>query len=56
MLNELQTREFCPERTTKANNDYRNQNAQLTKKLESKLPLSPRTWFMLHISPLLTLL
>jgi hypothetical protein len=38
------------------NDDYRSQNTQLTRKLESKLPLSPKPWFILDISPLLTLL
>jgi chromosome segregation ATPase len=35
-LNEVRSRELCLECTTHANNDYRKQNAQLTKKLESK--------------------
>jgi chromosome segregation ATPase len=35
-LNEVRSRELCLECTTQANNDYRKQNAQLTKKLESK--------------------
>jgi hypothetical protein len=35
-LNEIRTREICLEHTTRANDDYRKQNAQLAKKLESK--------------------
>jgi hypothetical protein len=35
-LNEVRAQEFCLERTTRANEDYKKQNAQLTKKLESK--------------------
>jgi chromosome segregation ATPase len=35
-LNEVRARELCLERTTRANEDYKNQNAQLTKTLESK--------------------
>jgi chromosome segregation ATPase len=35
-LNEIRARELCLERTTQANDDYQKQNAQLTKKLESK--------------------
>jgi chromosome segregation ATPase len=35
-LNEVRARELCLERTTRANDDYKKQNAQLTKKLESK--------------------
>jgi hypothetical protein len=34
-LNEVWARELCMERTTRANEDYKKQNAQLTKKLES---------------------
>jgi hypothetical protein len=52
-LNQLQARELCLECTTKANDDYRSQNTQLTRKLESKLPLSPKPWFMLDIFSLL---
>jgi hypothetical protein len=37
-LNEIRARELDLERTTKANDDYKKQNAQLTKKLESKFP------------------
>jgi chromosome segregation ATPase len=39
-LNKVRARELCLEHTTKANDDYQKQNAQLTKKLESKFP-----WF-----------
>jgi hypothetical protein len=53
-LNELRTGELCLERTTKANDDYKSQNAQLTRKIESNLPLSPKLWFMLDIFSLLT--
>jgi hypothetical protein len=35
-LNEIRTHELCLERTTRVNDDYKKQNAQLTKKLESK--------------------
>jgi exonuclease V gamma subunit len=35
-LNEIRTQELCLEHTTRANDDYKKQNAQLTKKLESK--------------------
>jgi chromosome segregation ATPase len=35
-LNEVRARELCLEHTTRANDDYKKQNAQLTKKLESK--------------------
>jgi hypothetical protein len=35
-LNEVRAWELCLERTTQANDDYKKQNAQLTKKLESK--------------------
>jgi hypothetical protein len=44
-LNELHTKELSLEQTTKANEDYKSQNARLTKKLESKLlsPLLPRS-------------
>jgi hypothetical protein len=34
-LNEVWARELCMECTTRANEDYKKQNAQLTKKLES---------------------
>jgi hypothetical protein len=37
-LNEVRARELCLEHTTKANDDYQKQNAQLTRKLESKFP------------------
>jgi hypothetical protein len=42
-LIELYAKELSLERTTKANEDYKNQNARLTKKLESKMssPLPP---------------
>jgi uncharacterized protein YktB (UPF0637 family) len=35
-LNNVRARELCLERTTQANDDYKKQNAQLAKKLESK--------------------
>jgi outer membrane murein-binding lipoprotein Lpp len=35
-LNEVGARELCLERTTRANDDYQKQIAQLAKKLESK--------------------
>jgi uncharacterized protein YktB (UPF0637 family) len=37
-LNEVRARELYLERTTKANDDYKDQNAQLTRELESKFP------------------
>jgi hypothetical protein len=37
-LNEVKARELCLERTTQANDDYKKQNAQLTRKQESKSP------------------
>jgi flagellar hook-length control protein FliK len=48
-LTELHAKELSLERTTKANKDYKIQNAQLTKKLESKL-LSP----LPHVSCIFT--
>jgi hypothetical protein len=39
MLNEVHAKELSLERVTKANEDYKSQNARLTKMLESKLPL-----------------
>jgi hypothetical protein len=35
-LNEVRARELYLEHTTRANNDYKKQNTQLTRKLESK--------------------
>jgi hypothetical protein len=35
-LNEIRARELCLERSTRANDDYKSHNAQLTKKLEGK--------------------
>jgi hypothetical protein len=37
-LNEVRARELYLERSTRANDDYQKQIAQLTKKLESKFP------------------
>jgi outer membrane murein-binding lipoprotein Lpp len=37
-LNEVRARELCLDRTTRANDDYQKQVAQLTKKLEGKFP------------------
>jgi hypothetical protein len=42
-LNELQPKELDLDRTTKENDDYKSQNAQLTRKLESKFPWSSKT-------------
>jgi hypothetical protein len=39
-LNEVRARELCLERTTWVNDDYKKQNTQLTRKLESKFPWS----------------
>jgi predicted nucleic acid-binding Zn-ribbon protein len=36
VLNEVKAQELCLECTTRANEDYKKQNTQLTKKLESK--------------------
>jgi chromosome segregation ATPase len=44
-LNEVRARELCLECTTQANNDYKKQNAQLTKKLESKSLVSITTFY-----------
>jgi hypothetical protein len=41
--NELQERELFLECTTKVNGDYKSQNAQMTRKLESKFPWSSKT-------------
>jgi hypothetical protein len=35
-LNEVRAQELCLERTSRANDDYKELNAQLTRKLESK--------------------
>jgi phage-related tail protein len=48
-LTELCVKELSLERTTKANEEYKSQNAQLTKKLESK-PSSP----LPHVSYIFT--
>jgi hypothetical protein len=39
-LNEVKARELCLEHTTRANDDYKKQNAQLTRKPESKFSWS----------------
>jgi chromosome segregation ATPase len=39
-LNEISAKELGLEHTTAVNDEYRKQNAQLTKKLESKFPWS----------------
>jgi hypothetical protein len=39
-LNEVRARELCLDCTTRVNDDYKEQNAQLTTKLESKFPSS----------------
>jgi archaellum component FlaC len=44
-LNEVRARELCLECSTWANNDYKNQNAQLTNKLESKSLGRVRTFY-----------
>jgi predicted nucleic acid-binding Zn-ribbon protein len=48
-LNELCAKELSLERTTKANEDYKSQNARLTKKLEGKM-MSP----LPHVSCIFT--
>jgi phage-related tail protein len=44
-LNEVRAQELCLECTTQANNDYKKQNAQMTKKLESKSLGRIRTFY-----------
>jgi hypothetical protein len=44
-LNEVRARELCLERTNWANDDFTKQNAQLTKKLESKSLRHIRTFY-----------
>jgi chromosome segregation ATPase len=44
-LNEVRAWELCLERTTQANEDYKKQNVQLTKKLESKSLGRVRTFY-----------
>jgi hypothetical protein len=44
-LNEVRAQELCLEHTTQANDDYKKQNAQLTKKLESKSLGCVRTFY-----------
>jgi hypothetical protein len=44
-LNEVRARELCLEHTTRANDDFKKQNAQLTKKLESKTLHRIRTFY-----------
>jgi hypothetical protein len=47
-LNKIRAWELCLECTTIANDNYKNENAQLTEKLESKFPWSfkalPPSW------------
>jgi hypothetical protein len=54
-LNGLRAQELSMQCITKANNDYKSQNAQLTRKLVSKLHWSPKPWLVLDISSWLTL-
>jgi hypothetical protein len=51
-LTEIYAKELSLEQTTKVNEDYKSQNAQLTKKKKSKLlpPLPPRPCILLNIS------
>jgi hypothetical protein len=44
-LNEVRARELCIECTTQANDDYKKQNAHLTKKLKSKSLGHIRTFY-----------
>jgi chromosome segregation ATPase len=44
-LNEIRAKELDLEHTTKANDDYKKENAQLTRKLESKFPWSFKALF-----------
>jgi hypothetical protein len=48
-LNEVRARELCLERTTKVNDNYKKQNAQLARKLESKFPWLFKALFYLCI-------
>jgi hypothetical protein len=50
-LAKIHAKELGLDRTIKANEDYRNQNTRLTKKLESKLmsPLPPRSCILFNI-------
>jgi predicted nucleic acid-binding Zn-ribbon protein len=43
-LTEFHAKESNLERTTKANEDYKSKNNRLTKKLESKSPISFASW------------
>jgi predicted nucleic acid-binding Zn-ribbon protein len=45
VLNEVKAQELCLECTTRANEDYKKQNTQLTKKLESKSFSHIRTFY-----------
>jgi hypothetical protein len=45
-LTELCAKELDLEQTTKADDDYTSQNIWLTKKLESKLPISFAAWVL----------
>jgi hypothetical protein len=47
-LNEVKAWELCLECTTRANDDYKKQNTQLTKKLESKSLGRVRTCIILE--------
>jgi chromosome segregation ATPase len=49
---EISAKELGLEQTTKTNEDYKNQNTRLTKKMESNLPspLSPRICILLNVS------
>jgi hypothetical protein len=44
-LNKVRARELCLKRTTQANDDYKKQNTQLAKKLESKSLITFRTFY-----------
>jgi hypothetical protein len=44
-LNEVKARKLCLECTTRANEDYKKQNAQLTKEVESKSLGHIRTFY-----------
>jgi hypothetical protein len=44
-MNEVRAKKLNLERTTKANENHKKQNAQLTKKLESKSPWSFKALF-----------
>jgi hypothetical protein len=55
-LNEVRAQELCLERTSRVNEDYKKQNAQLSKKLESKsfglIRIVYHSWTIFWLTPL----